>query len=161
MIRHPIRLASRTQRELAASYILEAAPDGCVVEFKEEGRTLEQNEKMWASIDDVRKQIKWRDWQGRPITMNKYEWKDFLWSTFKADQRMVMGIDGRSFVLVRESEGTSKAGKREMGEFLTFIEAFGAERGVAFSAPAHLERGYEASLPDEPCGVCFRDEADL
>jgi hypothetical protein len=136
MIRAPIVLRTPTLRQFAASYILDAAPDNCVVHFKEETRTLEQNAKMWAMLDEIAQHVEWRDWQGRPIQMQPEEWKDFLWATFKKDQRMVMGEDGRSFVLVREGSGTSKAGVREMAEFITFIEAFGVTRNVPFKDDA-------------------------
>jgi hypothetical protein len=87
---------------------------------------------MWSLLADISEQLPWQDWQRRQITMNKYEWKDFLTATFKREQRMVMGEDGASFVLV--GSRTRSMGVAEMAEFQTFIEIFGETRGVKFKA---------------------------
>lgn len=97
-------------------------------------RSLEQNALMWAMLTALSEQLPWQDWQRRQITMSKDEWKDFLTATFKREQRMVMGEDGASFVLV--GSRTRTMGVAEMQLFLTFIEAFGVQRGVRFK---HLE----------------------
>lgn len=94
-------------------------------------RSLDQNAKMWAMLTEISDQLPWQDWQRREITMSKDEWKDFLTATFKREQRMVMGEDGASFVLVGSRTRTMGVG--EMADFITFIEAFGLQRGVAFS----------------------------
>lgn len=100
-------------------------------------RSLEQNARLWSLLTDLSEQLPWRDWQQRQITMRPDEWKDFLTATFKREQRMVMGEDGASFVLV--GSRTRTMGVAEMGEFQTFIEAFGVQRGVKFKALAALE----------------------
>lgn len=97
-------------------------------------RSLEQNARLWSLLTDLSEQLPWQDWQRRQIKMSTDEWKDFLTATFKREQRMVMGEDGASFVLV--GSRTSKMGVAEMGEFQTFIEAFGVQRGVQFKALA-------------------------
>lgn len=101
-------------------------------------RSLEQNALMWAMLTDISEQLPWQDWQRREITMSKDEWKDFLTATFKREQRMVMGEDGASFVLVGSRTRTMTVS--EMAEFITFIEAFALQRGVALSvAPPKQE----------------------
>jgi hypothetical protein len=100
-------------------------------------RSLDQNARMWAMLTDIAAQLPWQDWQRREIRMSKDEWKDFLTATFKREQRMVMGEDGASFVLV--GSRTRTMGVSEMADFLTFIEAFGLQRGVAFGEPKQLE----------------------
>lgn len=95
-------------------------------------RSSEQNRRLWSLLDDLSEQLPWQDWQRRRIMMRADEWKDFLTATFKREQRMVMGEDGASFVLV--GSRTSSMGVAEMAEFQTFIEAFGNQRGVQFRA---------------------------
>ena len=70
MIRPPIILRTPTIRQFAASYILDAAPDNCVVTFKENTRTLEQNARLWALLTDVSEQV---IWYGKKL--NPDEWK--------------------------------------------------------------------------------------
>lgn len=96
-------------------------------------RSLDQNRRMWAMLRDISEQLPWQDWQRRTIKMADHEWKDFLTATFRREQRMVMGEDGASFVLVGSRTRTMTVG--EMAEFLTFIEAFGTQRGVTFREP--------------------------
>ncbi len=91
-------------------------------------RSLEQNAWMWGCLAALSEQLPWQDWQRREITMSKEEWKDFLTATFKREQRMVMGEDGASFVLV--GSRTKTMGVAEMAEFITFIEAFANQRGL-------------------------------
>lgn len=100
-------------------------------------RSLDQNARLWSLLTDLSEQLPWQDWQRRTIKMSKHEWKDFLTATFKREQRMVMGEDGASFVLV--GSRTSTMGVTEMAEFQTFIEAFGHQRGVVFKAAPVLE----------------------
>jgi hypothetical protein len=128
----PVRLVSPTARQLAASLCMEA-PDGWVVTFREDTRSLAQNRAMWSMLADISAQLEWRDWQGRQITMTPEEWKDFLWAAFFREQRMVMGEDGRSFVLVGSGSRTSKLSTAQMSEFLEFGKAFGAQRGVKWT----------------------------
>lgn len=93
-------------------------------------RSLEQNAKLWATLTDISEQLPWQDWQRRQITMRPDEWKDFLTATFRREQRMVMGADGASFVLVGSRTRTMSVA--EMNDFLSFIDAFCAQRGVVF-----------------------------
>ncbi len=99
-------------------------------------RSLEQNARLWSLLTDLSQQLPWQDWQRRKITMRPDEWKDFLTATFKREQRMVMGEDGASFVLV--GSRTKSMGVSEMAEFQSFIEAFGHQRGVTFKAVAPM-----------------------
>ncbi len=63
-------------------------------------RNLEQNAKLWVMLSDISRQLPWQDWQRRTIKMRADEWKDFFTALFRREQRMVMGEDGASFVLV-------------------------------------------------------------
>ena len=94
--------------------------------LKEETRSTAQNARMWAMLEDVAQQV---TWHGRKLS--KEDWKHIFSAGLKK-QDAVPGIDG-GFVVLGQS--TSKMTVREMGDLMTLMEAFGAEQGVAFSAP--------------------------
>lgn len=131
MIRPPIQLNSPTLRQFAASYILDAAPDGCVVEFKERTRSLEQNARMWAMLSDVSAQV---DWYGKKLSNE--DWKTVFTASLR-NTRVVPTIDGDGFVPLGMS--TSKMSVAEMAALMGLIEAFGAQRGVVFSLPENTD----------------------
>ena len=95
-----------------------------VLEIKPQTRSLEQNARLWAMLDEISKQV---DWYGRKLTAE--EWKHVFSASLKK-QDVVPGLDG-GFVVLGLS--TSKMTKAEMCDLQTLMEAFGAERGVRFS----------------------------
>lgn len=90
-----------------------------------ETRTIEQNDKMWATLTDISKQV---DWYGQKLSPE--DWKHVLSASLKK-QRAVPGIDG-GFVVLGQS--TSQMSIKEMSDMIELATAFGAERGVRFSA---------------------------
>jgi hypothetical protein len=96
-----------------------------VLEVKPSTRSLEQNARLWAMLNDISRQV---DWYGRKLTPD--EWKHVFSAALKK-QDVVPGIDG-GFVVLGLS--TSKMTKAEMCDLQTLMEAFGVERGVRFSA---------------------------
>lgn len=123
MIRPPITLNTPTLRQFAASYILDAAPAGCIVSFKEPTRSLEQNSLLWARLSQLSRELKW---DGETLTPN--EWKDLLTACLRK-QKVVRGVEGG---LVFLGARTSSMTRSEMNDLLTLMEAFAAERGVTF-----------------------------
>lgn len=117
--------APHPARQNAAKAVMEA-PEGFVVTIQEPTRNLEQNARLWASLTEVSRQV---DWHGNHLTPD--EWKDVFTAALKR-QKVVPGIDG-GFVVI--GARTSKMGKREFGELLELIQAFGAQQGVQFSEP--------------------------
>lgn len=97
-----------------------------VMTVSQQTRSLEQNARLWAMLTDVSRQV---DWYGRKLTPE--DWKH-VFSAALYQQDAVPGINGGFVVLGRS---TSKMTISEMGELQTLIEAFGAEKGVRFSAP--------------------------
>lgn len=132
MIRPPIRLSSATARSLAASYIMEAAPDGCIVSFKEASRSLEQNARMWSMLAEVAEQV---EWYGKKLSAE--DWKDVFTASLR-QARVVPTIDGDGFVPL--GMRTSSMTKAEMGALMDLIEAFGVQRGVVFSNVVAMDR---------------------
>jgi NinB protein len=92
---------------------------------KPQTRSSEQNRRLWAMLAEISKQV---EWYGRKLSPE--DWKHVLSASLKK-QDAVPGIDG-GFVVLGLS--TSKMTKGEMADLQTLIEAFGAQKGVKFSA---------------------------
>lgn len=101
-----------------------------VMELRPEKRSDPQNRRMWAMLGEISAQV---DWYGQKLSAE--DWKHVLSASLKK-QRAVQGIDG-GFVVLGLS--TSKMSKAEMSELQTLMEAFGAEKGVKFSAVGYDE----------------------
>ena len=96
-----------------------------VMEVKPETRSSAQNRRLWTMLTDISNQV---DWYGRKLTPE--DWKH-IFTAALSKQDVVPGIDG-GFVVLGKS--TSKMTKGEMAELQTLMEAFGAEKGVKFTA---------------------------
>jgi len=133
MIRPPIRLSGPLQRQLAASYILDAAPAGCEVRFVQgDRRTPAQSDAMWAKLDQIAAHVVWC---GKRLTAE--DWKDVFTASLRK-ARVVPTIDGDGFVPLGMS--TSRMTRDEMSNLLALIDAFAAERGIVFAASESVER---------------------
>ena len=88
-------------------------------------RSTMQNARMWAMLTEVSEQV---DWYGKKLTPD--EWKTMATAALRR-QRVVPGIEG-GFVVLGES--TKIMTKAELSELIDFIDAFGAQHGVKFSA---------------------------
>ena len=120
------RLAHAEARQRAMECIA-AAPAGYVVTVQEPTRNLEQNALLWVLLGAFAKQLKWPV-NGQMVSLEPEEWKDLLSAAFKREtQRVAMGIDGGMVMLGMR---TSKMGKAQFGEFLEFVQATAAARGV-------------------------------
>lgn len=95
-----------------------------VVEVKPLTRTLEQNAKLWAMLNDVSEQV---NWHGQKLTPE--DWKH-VFSAALNQQRVVPNIDSTGFVVLGQS--TSKMTVRQMADMIELINAFGAEHNVNF-----------------------------
>lgn len=107
------------------------APDGYVVEIKQAKRSLAQNAFLWQCLTDVADQV---DWYGQRLS--KEDWKDMFTASLRK-ARVVPGLDPGSFVVM--GLHTSTMSKAELGDLLTLIHAFGAEKGVVFTDMRGLE----------------------
>jgi len=59
-----------------------------VVEVREETRSVAQNARLWAMMEDIARQV---DWYGQKLT--KDEWKDVFSAAMKRT-KVVPGLDG-------------------------------------------------------------------
>lgn len=132
MIRPPIRLTSATARQFAASYIMDAAPDGCVVSFKEPTRSEEQSRLMHSMAYDLSKQV---PWCGQTLSVE--QWKRFATAKLKKD-RIVFDCNDKgepdaNAGLIILGMSTRDKGAKEINEIIAWFEWMGAQHGVIWS----------------------------
>lgn len=94
-------------------------------------RTIEQNRKLWALLNDVAAQVRWPV-NGAEVLMDAHDWKNVFTAALVKHQRIAQGIEG-GWVLL--GTRTSRMSVSEMMELIELIQAFGAERGVEFHDP--------------------------
>ena len=105
-----------------------------VVTVKKKTRSIEQNSRMWAMLNEISQQVVWH---GKKLTPE--EWKHVFSAAMKK-QDVVPGLDG-GFVVLGQS--TSQMTVKEMCEMQELMEAFGAQQGVRFAARVDPETGEE------------------
>lgn len=121
-----VRIVSAQARK-AALEVVRTAPEGMVVEVRPSTRTLEQNAAQWPILTAFSRQLQWPV-NGRLEWMTPEEWKDVLTSAFRQQQpRLAAGLDGGVVMLGMR---TSQMGKAEFSEWLDFLHAVAADRGV-------------------------------
>lgn len=83
-----------------------------------DGRSLDQNAMLWATLRLISKHVEWHGEKLKPE-----EWKDIFTAAIRK-QRSVPGLDGG---LVFLGLHTSRMSKSEMSELLDLIDSFAAE----------------------------------
>lgn len=120
MLVHPLARANAIEA-------VKTAPDGFCVTIRDANRSLDQNAAMWPILEAFSQQLMWPV-NGQMVHMTSEEWKDVLTAAFQRDvARLAMGLDGGVVML---GQRTSKFGKRKFSEFLEFLHAVAAQRGV-------------------------------
>lgn len=110
------------------------------ITLDEPKRTLDSNACMWATLADIARQVEWPhtdasgNWTISLMTADS--WKSVLTAGFEQETKMAQGIGGGTVML---GARTSQYSRRKMGEFIEFVQAFGTERGVKWSASAQDE----------------------
>lgn len=127
MSRATVIIASKIDRDRLVSWILNALWN-TRVELKAPKRTLPQNDRMWAMLTDVARQVTWHG-----IKLTPDDWKLVFLDALKREVRMVPNIDGNGFVNLGRS--SSDLSKDEMSDLMELIAAFGAREGVQFGEP--------------------------
>lgn len=109
------------------------------VEVREPKRTLDSNACMWATLADIARQVEWPHTKGgewKIGLMGSDSWKAVLTAAFEQETKQAQGIGGGTVML---GARTSQYSRRKMGELLEFVHAWGAEKGVKWSARAQDE----------------------
>ena len=124
-------LSHQTARRLCAEYAMQA-PDGSAVRFGDATRSLEQNAAQWPILEAFSQQLQWPV-NGQMVTMTADEWKDVLTAAFERESvRLAMSFDGPGVVML--GQRTSQYGKRKFSDWLEFLHASAAARGVVVYA---------------------------
>lgn len=131
----PVQLTSAAKRQFAASYIMDAAPEGCVVSFKEPTRSEEQSRLMHSMAHDLSRQV---PWCGQALSVE--QWKRFATAKLKKDKIVFdcneRGEPDANAGLVVLGMSTRDKGAKEINEIIAWFEWMGAQHGVAWSHEA-------------------------
>lgn len=133
-MRHAVKLVNAQQAHAALTALWTALKPLLIaghridVVAKTETRSTAQNSRMWAMLTDVSRQV---IWHGQKLAPE--DWKVMATAALKK-QRVIPGIEG-GFVVLGDS--TSQMTIAEMGELMDFLEAFGAQHDVRFTAPEY------------------------
>ena len=122
MTRAVLILDSVGRRQQAARWC-ETAPPMSKVEFRAPKRTIPQNDRMWALLTIIAREVRWHG-----MKLSAEDWKLIFMDALSREVRMVPNLDGNGFVNLGRS--TSRLSKEEHGDLQTIIERFAAERGV-------------------------------
>lgn len=98
------------------------------MEIKEAKRSLEQNSKLWAMLNEIAEQVVWYG-----VKLSASDWKDVFTASLRKS-RVVPGLDGGSFVPL--GMRTSDMSKAEMSDLIELIHMFAAEHDVKLSEPS-------------------------
>ena len=120
---HRIILGTEFSRQ-KAKQLIDRAPDGFIAEVREQRRTNEQSEKMWAMLGDISRAKP----MGRHHTPD--DWKAILMNACGWECQFIEGLDGRPFP---QGFRSSQLTKSQMSTLIEFMLAFGAEHGVAWT----------------------------
>ena len=120
------RLSHQQARTLAVQCVAEA-PDGYIVRVSEPTRTLDQNATQWPILEAFAKQLEWPI-NGRMTKLSEEDWKDILTAAFRQENvRVAPGLNGGMVLL---GARTRDFRKREFSDWLDFLNATAADRGV-------------------------------
>ena len=124
------RLVHAEARRRAMSCVADA-PDGYVVTVQEPTRSTDQNAAQWPILEAFAEQLQWPV-NGAMVNLSAEEWKDVLTAAFQGETvRLAMGLNGGVVMLGLR---TSQMGKRRFSEWLDFLHATAALRGVVVYA---------------------------
>jgi hypothetical protein len=126
----PIRLLGPAQRAHACTQVM-SAPDGYVVRVSEPTRSLDQNARLWATLEEVAR----AEPLGRKHTPD--EWKAIFMQATGWESAFLPGLSGGFFPIGFRS---SRLTVRQMADLITYIHAFCAEQRIPLSEPNPDER---------------------
>lgn len=130
MSRATYSVTTEAQRKTALDAITRA-PLGFSVTCKRGKRSVPQNDRMWAMLTIISKELAWHGQQLSPE-----DWKIVLMAGLNQEMRLVPNIEGNG--LVNLGRSSSKLTKQEFTELMDLIEAFAAQHDV------NLEQGKAA-----------------
>jgi hypothetical protein len=118
--------------------VVRKAPNDYVGIVEEQKRSNAQNDKMWAMLTDIALAAP----DGRKLEPRK--WKNLFMDALERElndaafgSQWEPGLDGEG--VVNLGHRSSRLNKSQMGELLSFIEAWGTQKGVQWSVQAKDE----------------------
>lgn len=123
------RLTGPAQRAYARR-LVDEAPANWIVSVREPTRSTDQNAKMWAMLSDIANAKP----EGRQHTPET--WKALFMHAMGHQARFLMGLDGEVFPVGFRSSDLSV---REMAALITFMQAWGDERGIIWKDTRRYE----------------------
>lgn len=128
--RAAITLATPADRNRARIWIANA-PAGTRVDFKAPKRSTAQNDRLWAMLTDVARQLTWHG-----ARLRTEDWKLVFLDGLKREFRAVPNLDGTGFV--RLGRSSSDLSREEFSDLIELIFQFGAQHGVIWSDPKEI-----------------------
>ena len=129
-----VYIMAHAQARAMARQAVQDAPEGYAVTISEPTRNLEQNSAQWPILQAFADQLQWPI-NGRLEWITPEEWKDVLTCAFRREAvRVAMGMDGGMVML---GSRTSKFSKAQFGEWLEFLHATAADRGIDLQYTEH------------------------
>lgn len=122
-------IVARQSDRLRVVTLAQKVPWGTRIDFKAAKRSIPQNDRMWAMLTDVSRQLPWHGVKLRPD-----DWKLIFLDALKRELRVVPNLDGTGFVNLGRS--SSDLSKDEMSDLIELITEFGMRHGVIFRDPA-------------------------
>ena len=119
-------LSNASQRSTAVLWSRNA-PHNTVVTFKKPGRSIPQNDKMWAMLTDISRKTEHNGQRYSPD-----QWKQLFMHACGHEVHFMAGLNGEPFPAGFRS---SKLNKEQMADLITFMQQWGDERGVKWSEP--------------------------
>jgi hypothetical protein len=114
-------------------YLREGVIPRCDVREFDDRRTLDQNAKFHALVDDVARQAEWAGKKRSPES-----WKALFISghsiATKQGGEVLPGLEGE-FVAIRES--SARMGKRRAASLIEYVTAWAVSNGVELREPAY------------------------
>jgi NinB protein len=102
-----------------------------VMKIGPETRSMEQNRYQWPLLTAFSEQLQWPV-NGRMVTMSPDDWKDVLTAAFRQEtMQLAMGLTGGVVLL---GQRTSRFTKPQFSEWIEFLQATAADRGVKLPA---------------------------
>lgn len=129
MAKRVLYLVNQSVRQRAIEAVKEAPP-GYSVTVSEPKRNLGSNAAMWVRLQAFSDQLLWPI-NGELTKIEPTDFKHILTAAYRQEVgRVALSLDGRGFVML--GARTSEMSQREMGEFLEFMDATAADRGVVY-----------------------------
>lgn len=128
-----------------ASQWAKSAPSGCIIEFRQSKRSVDQNSRLWACLTEIARKV---EWHGMKLPAD--DWKDIFTAALRK-HRFVPGLDANTVVPL--GMRTSDMTKQEFSDLLELINAFAAEHGVEFQdhqssdTPSPSDEGSNGAMP--------------